>query len=119
MLLTADEVKRMYPNGAELYAHGDNGKQYRADLEGGQIYFAIPSTVQILGYTPRTVENAIGVEKYLLMVEQADSLDELDGIGEIAANDDTITNADYFRIYTAADSKARGWLPQNRTEAKR
>lgn len=54
--------------------------------------------------------------KYMEQVEQADSLDELDSITEAAANDDTLTGAEYEAIHAAALRKAQGWDPQNQRE---
>ena len=54
--------------------------------------------------------------RYLEQVEQADSLDELDTIAEAAANDDTLTSAEYEAVHAAALRKAQGWDPQNRQE---
>lgn len=53
---------------------------------------------------------------YMEQVEQADSLGELDSITETAANDDTISTADYETIHAAALRKAQSWGPQNKRE---
>lgn len=55
-------------------------------------------------------------DRYLEQVEQANSLDELDTITETAANDDTLTGAEYEAIHAAALRKAQGWDPQNQRE---
>lgn len=55
-------------------------------------------------------------DRYLEQVAQADSLDELDTITEAAANDDTLTGAEYEAVHAAALRKAQGWDPQNQRE---
>ena len=55
-------------------------------------------------------------DRYLEQVAQADSLDELDTITEAAANDDTLTGAEYEAIHAAALRKAQDWDPQNQRE---
>lgn len=55
--------------------------------------------------------------RYTEQVEQADSLGELDSITETAANDDTISTAEYEEIHAAALRKAQEWDPQNQQEA--
>lgn len=54
--------------------------------------------------------------RYLEQVEQAGSLDELDSITETAANDDTLTGAEYEAVHAAALRKAQRWDPQNRPQ---
>lgn len=54
--------------------------------------------------------------RYLEQVEQADSLDELDTIAEAAANDDTLTSAEYEAVHAAALRKAQGWDPRDQRE---
>jgi len=48
------------------------------------------------------------MEKYLVQLAGADSLDALNTIIEIAADDDTLTNAEYALIYNAALDAVRG-----------
>lgn len=55
-------------------------------------------------------------DRYLEQVAQADSLDELDSITETAANDDTLTGAEYEAVHAAALRKAQEWDPQNRPQ---
>src|SRR5699024_2823118 len=55
-------------------------------------------------------------DRYLEQVAQADSLDELDSITETAANDDTLTGAEYEAVHAAALRKAQRWDPQNRPQ---
>ena len=54
--------------------------------------------------------------KYLDEIQQVDSLDELDRITETAANDESISGADYEAIHSAALRKAQGWNQQNQRE---
>ncbi len=46
---------------------------------------------------------------YLERIATADTLDELDAIVEEASNDDNLTNNEYGKIYSAAETKARSW----------
>ena len=55
-------------------------------------------------------------DRYLEQVAQADSLDELDSITETAANDDTLTGAEYEAVHAAALRKAQGWDPRDQRE---
>lgn len=60
-MMTFEEIKANGKNG-EFYAIGNDGRKYSAsfciEYAGGVMFFAIPSTVEILGYIPR--ENVEG-----------------------------------------------------------
>ncbi len=63
---TFEEIKAQGKNG-EYYAIGDNGKQYEASFcteygNGGIMFFAIPSTVKILGYITRITAEQLKAE---------------------------------------------------------
>lgn len=58
-LISFSEIAKSGENNSEWFAVGDDGKQYAASyvrdyLPDGVMFFAIPSTVKILGYIPRT-----------------------------------------------------------------
>lgn len=58
------------------------------------------------------------MEKYFKAIQQADTLDELDSIAETAAQDETLTGAEYETIHAAALNKAQQWNPQNNPQDK-
>lgn len=76
-----------------------------------QIAEAMPAELDFV-----EAETQPAAARYLEQVEQADSLDELDAIVESAANDDSISTADYEAIHSAALRKAQEWDPQNKPQ---
>lgn len=49
-----------------------------------------------------------------MVINQADSLDELDAIVETIANNEVISNAEYTQLTQKALRKAQSWQPGNR-----
>jgi hypothetical protein len=47
------------------------------------------------------------LKKYLEKIENAQSLEELDALIEVAAHDETISNTEYCDIYSKALTKAQ------------